>query len=203
VLARILEEAPVGLALELRHQRLQGRLHIADQTELQRRALAQRGAAPVDLHHVAMRRIEVAIREIGAEHHERVARHHRVIAGAEADQPGHADVERVVPLHVLFAAQRMHGRRAELIGEGDHFIVRAGAAAAAQQRHAARLVEQIGEPVEIRLGRHHRRAFQRAGPRRRFLRRFAQCDIARQHDHGNAAFFDRGAHGARQHARKL
>ena len=41
----------------------------------------------------------------------------RVIAGGEADQPGHADVVGVFPLDVLLAAQRVHHRRLEPLAQ--------------------------------------------------------------------------------------
>ena len=40
---------------------------------------------------------------------------HGIVAGREADQPGHADVVGVVPLDVLLAAQRVHHRCLEAL----------------------------------------------------------------------------------------
>ena len=55
-------------------------------------------AAHVHLHDFRILRIELLIREIGAEHQQGIAVHHRVIAGRKAQQPRHADVVRVVVL---------------------------------------------------------------------------------------------------------
>src|SRR6267142_562560 len=69
--------------------------------------------------------IELAIRKIGSEHQQNVAIEHGVIAGGEADQSGHADVKRVVPLDMLLAPERMHDRSLEAVRQREDFIMRA------------------------------------------------------------------------------
>jgi hypothetical protein len=120
-----------------------------------------------------------------------------------ADQSRHADVVRVVPLHVLFAAQRVHGRRAERVRERDYFVVCARATAAAQQRDAFGLVQKIGESVDICSGRQQRGRLQRARPCGHFIGRLAERDVAGQHDHGDALLLDRRVHRGGQYAREL
>ena len=70
-------------------------------------------------------RIELPIREVGAEHQQDVAVAHRVVAGREADQPGHADVVGVVPFDMLLAAHGVHHRRLEAFAERQQLVVRA------------------------------------------------------------------------------
>lgn len=55
-------------------------------------------------------RKELLIGEVGAEHQPRPAVHHGVVAGGEAEQGGHADVEGIVVLDELFAAHRLNDR---------------------------------------------------------------------------------------------
>jgi hypothetical protein len=49
---------------------------------------------------------------------------------------GHADVIRVLPFDMLFAAQRVHHRRLEALAECDELVVRALASRAAQDGDA-------------------------------------------------------------------
>ena len=90
-------------------------------------------------------RIELPIGKVRAEHQQHIAIEHRVIAGREADQPGHADVVGIVPFDMLLAAHRMHHRRLERLAERQQLGMRAGASGAAQDRHATGAVEQRGE----------------------------------------------------------
>jgi hypothetical protein len=62
-------------------------------------------------------RIELAVGKIGPEHQQDIAVEHRVVAGREADQSGHPDIARVVPLDIFLAAQCMHHRRLEPLAE--------------------------------------------------------------------------------------
>jgi hypothetical protein len=55
-----------------------------------------------------------------------------MVAGREADEPCHPDVEGVVPFDVLLAAQRMDYRRSEFASEPEHFVMRPGATGSAQ-----------------------------------------------------------------------
>jgi len=73
-------------------------------------------------------RVKLAVRKIGPEHQQDIAVEHRIVARREADQPGHADIVWVVPLHMLFAAQGVHHRRLEPLSEGQKLAVRTGTA---------------------------------------------------------------------------
>ena len=96
----------------------------------------------------------MAIGEVGPEHQQDVAVSHRVVAGREAYEPGHAHVVGVVPFDMLFSAQRMHHRRLEAPAERQQLVVRALASRAAQDGDAVVLaVEQRGKAIEIGAGR--------------------------------------------------
>ena len=94
-------------------------------------------------------RVELTIGEVGAEHQQRIAIVHRVIAGREADEPCHADIVGVVPFHMLLALERVDHRAFELFAQGEKLIMRAGASRAAQQRDAACAVQEIGERLRL------------------------------------------------------
>jgi hypothetical protein len=133
---------------------------------------------------------ELPVREVGAEHQQRVAPQHRPIAGREAEQPGHADVERVVVLDELLAPQSMDDRRLELFRQRDELRVRPLRAGAGQDRHPAAPVDhgrRLGDPGVVRpdhgaAGTDHRRF---AG-----VDRAGREDLARYDDHGDAALLD-------------
>ena len=76
-----------------------------------------------------------------------------MIAGGEADQAGHADVIRVVPLDVVLAAHGVDDRRLHRFRKLHQFIVCAGAAAAAQKRDALSQVDEFRELAERLVGR--------------------------------------------------
>ena len=155
------------------------------------------------MHHLGFGGIEIAVRKVGAQHHQRVGVAHRVVARREADQPRHADVIGVVPLDMLLAAQRVHHRRAQGIGQSHHLIMGARAATAAQQRDRLGGIQQLDDAVDIRRRRHH--AGRRCGRPTDFGMggRWLQRHVAGQHDHRNAALADGGADSRFQHARQL
>ena len=150
-----LDEAAIGAPLKPWQQCANGRLHIAHQAHIDRRALAYRFGADVDLHHLGFGGVEIAVRKVGAQHHQRVGIAHRVVARREADQPRHADVIGVIPLDMLLATQRVHHRRAQGIGQSHHLIMGARAATAAQQRDRLGGIQQLDDAVDIRCRRHH------------------------------------------------
>jgi hypothetical protein len=102
---------PVVLDLDARHERAQRRPNLPDNSQVDRDAAPDRLRTDVDLSDTSVLGIKGAIGEIRAEHQERVAGFHRVIAGREADQTGHADVVRVVPFDVVLAAHGVNDRR--------------------------------------------------------------------------------------------
>ncbi len=173
MLERGFEEAAVRLAGQARQQRLDGLADVSCNAQVQRGTPAQCLWVAVDLDNFCVGRVELAIREVGAEHDQRVAVEHGVVAGAEADQAGHADVERVVPLHMFLAAQGMHHGRAEGVGQGHHLIVGAGTAAATQQGDFAAVFEDVGEALQV-LFRRQRARCQQGRPRFEFIFYFQQ-----------------------------
>ena len=140
--------------------------------------------------------------KIRAQYQERVASLHRGIAGGEADEAGHADVERIVVFDVLLAAQRMDDRRVELAGEFDHLVVRAGAARPAEQRHALARIEKLRQRGDFAVGRpNHRRLGDEPGGRLRLG--WFQRDVARDHHDRDAAFGDGDADRVLKDPRQL
>ncbi len=129
------EETAVGVRLEFWLESVEGFSHAADQTERHRRAAAQLRGVEVNLDDVGFFRVEVAVRKAAAKDHQRVAGQHGVVTGAETDQAGHADIERVVVLNVLLAAQGMNDGCAQCVGQREDLLVSARAACTAQQGH--------------------------------------------------------------------
>ena len=166
------------------------------------RAIAQALGPDVDLRDPRLLRIELAIGEVSADQQQRVALLHGGITRGEADQAGHADIEVVVVLDMLLAAQRMDDRRAQRLGELDHLGMGAGAARAAHHGDPLAGIEERRQRIEIAVARpHHRRA--RGHPGRRLgIGRFER-DIARDHHDGHAALGDGDADRLLENARQV
>ena len=69
-----------------------------------------------------------------------------------ADQPGLADLERVVVLEALLGLEREHHRRGQPVGELEHLVARVARALADEQRHRAGVVEQRRPPAATASG---------------------------------------------------
>ena len=199
----VIEMRAVALGLEPRQQPLDRGANVGEDSEIEPAATPEVFRPDVDLGDLCVIGEELAIREIGAEHQKHVRVHHRVIAGREADEPGHADIVGVVPFDVLLAAQRVDDRRLQGLGEGKDLRMRAGAAAAAKQRHALG-VEERRKRLDVGLRRIKRAARRQQALARCRLRLGRQHrDIARQHDDRDAAFADGRAYRGIQGPRHL
>ncbi len=143
----------VGLERRPRQQCLDGGADAAHHARIDPAPAAKVLGPQIYLRDHAIRRVELPVGEVSAQHGQHVAVHHGAVAGAEADQPGHAHVERVVPFHSLLAARRMHDRRLERVSQAHQRRMRPVAAAPAQQRDAVGLVEQLGQFVQLAVSR--------------------------------------------------
>ena len=114
------QESGVALLRDLRQQRRERAGDVADEAEIEPGAAAEVLAAQIDLRDLGLGRVELPIGEIRAQHQQQVAVEHRVVAGREADQAGHADVERIVVLDIFLAAQGVDDRRLERVGQREH-----------------------------------------------------------------------------------
>src|SRR3984885_16178009 len=89
-------------------------------------------ASNIDLHHGRVLRKELLIGKVGADHQQRIAAHHCVIAGRESEQASHAYIERVVIFDELLAAESVHDGSLQLARELNQFTVSSGAPSAPQ-----------------------------------------------------------------------
>src|SRR5580693_849970 len=144
VLACPVEMSNVSVPLEAWQERVDGRAHVADHGEIDRCAAPDGLRLQIDLGDPDPRtaRIELPIGEVRPEHEQDVAIDHRVITRRKADQSGHADVVRILPLDIFLALQRVNDRRLETLCESYDLIMSASTARAAQQGHAAVSIEQ-------------------------------------------------------------
>ena len=116
------------------------------------------GGVVVDLHRPGLRK-EGVVGEVGAQQQHQVGLVHRLVAGAVAEQPAHAHVERVVVLDPLLAAQGVPDRAASTLGQRHDLVVRVRGTPAPQKSitFSAR-VERRGELVDLgRRGARRRR----------------------------------------------
>ena len=133
----------IGLGLQQRQQRVNRVLDRADQRHPHLHPLADLLAPHVDLDHRDALGEERPVGEVGAEHDQRVAVLHGPVPGAEPDQPGHPHVVRVVVLHELLAAERVHHWGLQRPGQRDQLVMRPGAARPGQDRHRAGVVQHL------------------------------------------------------------
>ena len=187
--ARRVEELRVRLLLELGQKRDHRVGDVAHDAQRQMAAVAEALGADVDLRHRGALGIELAVGKVAAQQQQRVAGLHRRIARGEADQAGHADIERIVVLDMLLAAQRMHDRRVELARQLDDLGMRAGAARAAHQGDALAVVQELGQGIDVGIGRPHDRRLGRQPLGDLGVGRL-QRDVARDHHHRDAALGD-------------
>ena len=140
----------------------------------------------VDLNDLRLVRIELRPREIRSEQQQHVAVENGVIAGGLADDPGHADVVRIVVLDEVLAARRMGHGRLQARRRGDHFVMRALATGAGIDRDRFALVEDGRNLIEVRVTRTQQRARHMHGIWK-FVVRGGIGDVGRHDEHGDAA----------------
>src|SRR6185369_9162676 len=101
-------------------------------------------SAKIDLNNRGVFWEKLLVRKVSPKHEQGVAVHHGVVTGGKSEQPGHADIERVVVLDELLPAQCMHDRGVDFTSHLDQFGVSAGAARTAQDGDLVRVVENLG-----------------------------------------------------------
>ena len=148
-------------------------------------------------------RIELPVGEVGPQHQERVAVHHRGVAGRKADEPRHADIVWIVVLDMLLAAQRVDDRRLQPLGQRHHLVVGTGAAGAAQQGDRPASFSNAASRSSSCIARPHHRLGRREPRRRCRPSQPLQRDVARNDDDRHAALADCRAHRALQDLRQL
>jgi hypothetical protein len=89
-------EMGVRFLVQPRDQCFERRLDVANQSSGRRMAAAQMGRLEVDLHDLRVFRIELPLGEIRAEQQQGVAFQNGVIGRLVPDDPGHADIVRIV-----------------------------------------------------------------------------------------------------------
>jgi hypothetical protein len=81
-----------------------------------------------------------------------------MIAGGVTDDPGHADIVRIVIFDEVLAAGRMGQGREQPRGRGDHFVMRTLAAGASIDRDRITLVEDGSNLIEVCVTRTQHRS---------------------------------------------
>jgi len=164
-----------------------GRLGVHHETVVDLGAPAELLAAEVDLHDGRVRGKELLVREVRPDHQQEVTVHHGVIAGGEAEQPGHAHVERIVVLDELLSAHGMHDGSVQLARELDQLGMGPRAARTCQDGDLLRRIEKLGQHEDL-LGRRRHAGLGRGEMQARVIREgVAQGDVSGQGDDRHAA----------------
>ena len=90
-----------------------------------RMAAAQMGRVDVDLHDLRVVRIELPPGKIRAKQQQGVAFPNGVIGRLVSDEPGHADIVRIVVFEGVLAAGSVGDRRLEDLGRTKNLVMRA------------------------------------------------------------------------------
>src|SRR3984957_19113652 len=98
----------VLILLQPWQQRSQRSLCVSHKAVINFTATPKLLTSDIDLHNGRVLRKELLIGKIGADHQQRIAAHHGVIAGGESEQAGHPYIKRVVILDELLAAEGVH-----------------------------------------------------------------------------------------------
>ena len=141
-----LRHAAVCLLAKQRQQRAQRFGGVADEIDLHRIAQDQHVGVDVDLHaaRLAFLRQELGIGKARADHQQRVALRHQLVARLGAEQADRAgDPGQIVGQRGL-AEQRLGAAGAELVGDRDDFVGRAERAGADQDRDLLAGVQHLG-----------------------------------------------------------
>src|ERR1700678_4494179 len=122
----------IGLLFEQRTECFQGVLYLADQSKADRCASPDLLAPNVTLNNFCLRWIKLLIGEVGAEHEQRIAVHHGVVAGGKSEESGHSYIEWVVILDEIFSAHCMHNGSLQTLSNSDQLIMRSFASCSAE-----------------------------------------------------------------------
>jgi hypothetical protein len=115
-----------------------------DDAKFESATIPQRRRSDVDLSDPCLLRKELAIWKVGSEQQERIAVFHRPIAGCEADESRHPDVEGIIVFDEFLAAKRVDDGRFEFPGKLDDLVMCAAATGTAEERHALTAVQHLG-----------------------------------------------------------
>ncbi len=156
LLERLVEELRVLLLLDERQHGVESRLDVALDRQVDGRAAAEHLGARIDLHGARVGQ-ELVVREVGADHDHEVGVLDALGGGAVAEQARHADVERVVVLHEVLAAQRVPDGRLGLAREPHELVVCPGGTGAGEDGDLLRRVDLGGKLLDD-SGRRHEHA---------------------------------------------
>ncbi len=157
VVCNLVAPRVVLLCTQMRYQRAQCRLAVADESNLHRIAQVQHAWIDIDLHtaRLAFFRQEFGIRKAGPDHQQGVAVIHQVPTRFGAEQSDRTGHERQIVRHGSLAEQCFRHTGTEQVRDFDDFIGRVQRAGADQHRDLATGIEYIGRERQIGIARHH------------------------------------------------
>ena len=153
----LLAPGAILLALKLRDQGRERLLRVAHEEDVHRVAHSHEPPVDVDLHaaRLALLRQPLGVGEARADHQQRVAVLHHVIARLGAEEADRAGHERQVVGQGRLAVERLGHAAAEQVGHLGHLVLRAERPGADQHRDLLAGVEQLGGGVEVGRLWHH------------------------------------------------
>src|SRR5215468_4081772 len=107
-------------------------LSLGNQAEIEPCSPSKNFGTQVNLCDLGIGWIELPIGKICSQHKQRIAAEHSVVAGAETDQAGHANIEGIVVFDMLLTAERVHDGRFDFVGELHQWLMSSGATPAAE-----------------------------------------------------------------------
>src|SRR5271166_2706438 len=116
---------------------------IAHKAEVNLGTASELLAAKIDLNHRRVFGKELLIREVGSDHQQQIAVHHRLVSGRESEKAGHAHIEGVVVLDELLPPHRVYDRSLQFAREFDQLGMRSSAARARKDRDPFRAAQNF------------------------------------------------------------
>jgi len=197
------EIGAIGLALEHRGQHLERVLHISNQTQIHGGATANLLPEAVHLNDLCTFRVELLVGKICAQHEERIAIHHGVVAGGKAEQTRHPYIVRVVVLDEFLGSHGVHNWRFQALGRRQEFLVSTGTARAAEYGDLARAVKNGGGLAQLVLRGENHGCGVFDPERKRVRGTLTQRHISGDHNDCNPTPGNRCAHGDSKDTRHL
>jgi len=167
----------IAILFQLRQKSLECHFGIADQPVVELGATAKLFSANVDLDNGRVLGKKLLIREIGADHEQSVAVHHRKVTGGKSEQAGHTDIERIVVLDKLLPAQCVDDRCIQFAGERDQLSTRTRTTRPGKDRDLVRFIENFRNRINLVVCRNNRGSRRRKMQARLFDSKQQHADV--------------------------
>src|ERR1700733_1587814 len=199
----LVEETRIIFFLHLGQQGRDRRLHVSDETPIERRSASQvlRININLDLFHVAVWQ-KLGKRKICPQQQQNIGTVNRIVRSAVSEQSGHTGGVRIIVLEPLLAAKGVADGSFQFFGESQDFVARVPEAYAPEDGNRLGIVDQACKLFQFRVGRTQDGLGGNCDQMFSF-RRLRRCDVARKRNHRRTALADGGCDGGVYYCTRL